>query len=167
MTVIAYTETLMSLKNTYFHKFYVNEYFGMLNNVCLREWINEYFALLCSLLSEHQDKWHIVASGLECSISTFMWKWDNTLFLFATLCCTAITYFHSFALPPGVRFQNVFCSKSCLKCSWFPNFKPSFLKIGIGGHNYIPVLRWWHVVWSDLSLFWWGWEISNFCVRWA
>jgi hypothetical protein len=44
-------------------------------------------------------------------------------------------YFHSFALPPGVSFQNVFCSKSRLKCSWFPNFKPSFLKIGIDGRT--------------------------------
>jgi hypothetical protein len=134
MTVIAYTDTLVSPKNTYFHWFYVNEYFGMLNDICLREWINEYFAHLCSLLPEHQDKWHIVTSGLECFISTFMWKWGNTLFLFAILCCTGTTCFHSFALPPGVRLQNVFCSKSHLKCSWFPNFKPSF-QIGIDGYT--------------------------------
>lgn len=134
MTVTAYTETVVSLENTYFHRFYVNEYFGMLSNVCPREWINKYFAHLCSLLSENQDKWHIVASGLWCSVSTFMWKWD-TLLLFAILCCTATKYFHSFALPSGMRFQNVFCSKSHLKCSWFPNFKPCFLKIGIDGHT--------------------------------
>lgn len=99
MIVIVYTETLCHFKKkTYFHRFYVNEYFGILNNVCLREWINEYVAHLCSLLSECQDKRHIIASGLECSISTFMWKCDNTLFLFAILCCIASTYFHSFCL---------------------------------------------------------------------
>jgi hypothetical protein len=121
--------------NTYFHRFYVNEYFGILNNVCLREWINEYFAHLCSLLSERQDEWHVVASGLECSISTFMWKWDNTLFYLPY--CVALPPHTSivFALPPGMRFQNVFCSNPRLKCSWFPNFEPNFLKIGIDGHT--------------------------------
>jgi hypothetical protein len=68
-------------------------------------------------------------------LSPLLWKWDNSLFWFSLLYCTATTYFHRFALPPGVGFQNEFCSKSRLKCSWFPDFKPSFLKIGVDGHS--------------------------------
>jgi hypothetical protein len=109
-----------------------NWIFVILNNLCFRELINA--AHLHNLLFECQD-----SDTLSTQDSNFMWKWDNTLFWFTILCYYVALhpYFHSFALPPCVRFQNV----SSLKYSWFPNFKPNFLKINIWIY-YIPVLRW-------------------------
>lgn len=39
-----------------------------------------------------------------------------------------------FVALASVRFQSAFCSKSLVN-SWFPKFKPSFLKIGVDEHS--------------------------------
>jgi hypothetical protein len=66
----------------------------------------------------------IVACILEFTVSSFERKRDNGLSWFSVLCFTISTYFPRFTLLASVWFQNVFCFKSNLNCSWFPNFKP-------------------------------------------
>jgi hypothetical protein len=79
--------------------------------------------------------WQFVTCVWKYSISILEWKWDNALFRFSILCCTISTHFHRFTSLASVRFQNVFCSESHLNCGWVPNFKPSFLKIGVVVHS--------------------------------
>jgi hypothetical protein len=71
----------------------------------------------------HYEITQFVTRVLEWSISTPGQKGDNALFWFSLLRCIISTHLQS------RRFQNVFCSKSHLNCSWFPKFKSSFLKI--------------------------------------
>jgi hypothetical protein len=45
-------------------------------------------------------------------------------------------YLHGlFALVASVRRQNVFCSKSHLNCTWYPNLTPTFPRIGVDWHS--------------------------------
>lgn len=48
-------------------------------------------------------------------------------------CCFALFSYLHWSIGSLTWFQSVFYSKSRLNCSWFPNFEPSFLKIGIDG----------------------------------
>lgn len=57
-------------------------------------------------------------------------------------CCFALfSYLHRFTYLQVYGFKSVFYSKSRLNCSWFPNFEPSFLKIGIDGYIEIIALE--------------------------
>jgi hypothetical protein len=60
---------------------------------------------------------------MDRSISTSGRKCDNALLWRSILCCSNSTYFHGFTWLESIRYQNVFCSKSQLNCSWFRNFK--------------------------------------------
>jgi hypothetical protein len=80
---------------------------------------------------------HFIWSVLQCYTSPFGRQWGTALFWFSLLCCRTCIYFHRFALFAGVRFQNVFCSKSHLNYSWLPNLKRSWY----WSPNYAPVLR--------------------------
>jgi hypothetical protein len=81
---------------------------------------------------------YIIAWVLGCSNSTFGWKWDNVHFWFSVVCCTTMTQLHRLAC---VWCHNVFCSELHLNCRWIPDFKPSFLKIGVDEHSILPLLR--------------------------
>jgi hypothetical protein len=85
-----------------------------------------------NLYSFGTKKRRAVAWVLERSISISGRNWDNAI---SWLYCTITTYFHRFALLANLRYQNVFCCKSYLNCSWFTNFKPNFPKTGVEGHS--------------------------------
>jgi hypothetical protein len=86
---------------------------------------------LCTRITTGYVTWHIVAWGLECSISTFGRKWHIARFSFSAMYIyfTTSAYFHAFILIVSVGFHDVVSSKSHLNHTFKINSIPIFREL--------------------------------------